>query len=128
MEILKRRFVGLDTHAHDKALTLSMAVQCQNLMEIFRQELTRTTQVQLQGLQNSMHVVRLDGSSCQDEVIWKWTSDGKFSVKTTYYTMKDGPMIRNIYNTIWSLRAPARFKVFGWLTTLNRILTIDNLD
>lgn len=63
----------------------------------------------------------------REDPIWKWSQNGEFSVKTAYFALKNIPGIRTRINRIWALRVPPRFRVFGWLATLNRILTLDNL-
>ena len=38
------------------------------------------------------------------------------------------PSIKATVYRIWKLKVPPRFKVFAWLLTYNKILTIDNLN
>ena len=41
--------------------------------------------------------------------------------------MKDTPRMQHKVHRVWPLKVPPRMKVFGWLMSRNRLLTIDNL-
>lgn len=113
------------TYAENQAVNLNEALQDMRLNRLVRAQLSDTAQEQLQWLQGEQQAVQLNENE-QDGISWKWGS-AEFSVKTAYFAMMDEPRIANTYNRIWSINGPPRFKVFGWLISRNRILTLDNL-
>ncbi|OAY70654.1 hypothetical protein ACMD2_25377 [Ananas comosus] len=62
-----------------------------------------------------------------DSVYWRWTSDGRFSVKSTYTMLNNGGTRDYRTCDIWRLRIPLKVKVFCWLVLTKKIPTIDNL-
>lgn len=44
----------------------------------------------------------------QDMVVWKWTGDRQFTVKSYYQAIKQGPYIKSKISVIWNLKAPHR--------------------
>ena len=64
----------------------------------------------------------------RDEITWKWTNTGIFTVKTAHTTLKIEPRLHMAISKIWKVRAPPRIKIFAWLAIKNRILTHDNLQ
>jgi hypothetical protein len=49
-----------------------------------------------------------------DEVLWKWSKNGKFSVKSVYEIItrgNGGPF----YDRVWKAKIPDKIKVFMWL-------------
>lgn len=66
-------------------------------------------------------------SQGQDIVLWRWSTDGRFTVKSTYSTLRDGGMRDARTGKIWCLRIPLKVKVFYWLVLKKKPLTADNL-
>lgn len=62
-----------------------------------------------------------------DGVYWRWTSDGCFTVRSTYAMLSNGGTRDNRTYDIWKLRIPFKVKVFCWLVLKKKIPTIDNL-
>nr|CAD1841608.1 unnamed protein product [Ananas comosus var. bracteatus] len=62
-----------------------------------------------------------------DSVYWRWTSDGRFSVRSTYTMLNNGGTRDYRTFDIWRLRIPLKVKVFCWLVLRKRLPTIDNL-
>ncbi|OAY75681.1 putative ribonuclease H protein [Ananas comosus] len=62
-----------------------------------------------------------------DDLSWRWTSSGKFSVRTAAeFLMFDGINNCNL-PFLWNLKIPLRVKIFLWLADRNKLLTADNL-
>lgn len=62
-----------------------------------------------------------------DMVVWKWTANGKYSVRSYYHTFTQYPTILDSRASIWGIKALHRVMVFVWLMLRRRILTVDNL-
>lgn len=63
----------------------------------------------------------------EDEVVWKWTKEGKFTVKSFYNERVGGPYIGMEISKVWTIKAPTRVQVFIWFMLQDKILTIQNL-
>jgi hypothetical protein len=63
----------------------------------------------------------------KDVVAGKWTSNGKYSVSSTY----ECQFLRSIINfpaiDVWKARIEQKCKFFSWLVLHNRVLTTDNM-
>jgi hypothetical protein len=70
---------------------------------------------------------RQDDQVTDDQLVWRWTKEGVFTVKSFYTAMNDTPCIKNEFNKLWEVKAPMRVRIFTWLMLRNRILTQDNL-
>ncbi|OAY74397.1 putative ribonuclease H protein, partial [Ananas comosus] len=62
-----------------------------------------------------------------DRVQWRWSSDGRFTVKSVYSLLNDGGLRDARSSKIWGLRVPLKVKVFTWIVLKKRPLTADNL-
>ncbi|KAJ8447618.1 hypothetical protein Cgig2_031672 [Carnegiea gigantea] len=58
-----------------------------------------------------------------DKLVWHYTSDGSFTVRSAYHMINASKCAalgsssrpsREVWRTIWSLRIPPRIKLFGW--------------
>nr|CAD1826988.1 unnamed protein product [Ananas comosus var. bracteatus] len=58
---------------------------------------------------------------------WRWSTDGRFTVKSAYSALRDGGTKDARTSRIWSLRLSLKVKVFCWLLLKKRLLTADNL-
>lgn len=96
-----------------------------DLMQQFRHPISESATEQLAPLMG--HIEHLIPTTTQDEALWKWTTNGIFSVKSAYKAIKDEPTVATDIPRIWATKAPPRFRVFAWLMIKNRILTVDNL-
>ncbi|KAJ1269194.1 hypothetical protein BS78_07G191800 [Paspalum vaginatum] len=63
--------------------------------------------------------------SVQDRLIWRWTSNGEFSVHSAYMAMHTGSLSFPRLSGIWSTWAPLRVKIFLWLAWRMRHWTGD---
>lgn len=83
----------------------------------------------LNDLQQELHHANLISlrPNQDDESLWRGQSSGAFSVKSAYFTLKNGPRIKCVLSRIWKLNSPPRFKVFAGLLTLHIILSAENL-
>lgn len=91
-----------------------------------QQPLTELAQEQYQNLISEI-ALRESDQVQQDIMTWNWTKDGRFTVKTFYDAMEQGPYIQQKIYKIWKLKAPTRVTIFTWLMIRNKILTVDNL-
>jgi hypothetical protein len=67
---------------------------------------------------------RLDGTmlqqGIQDKVIWKWTSFGVYSARSSYATLTLGQSALYGAMEAWKVRAPREHKFFIWLVLQDR--------
>lgn len=71
-------------------------------------------------------IAHIQQKSEQDSVSWGWTSNGKFSVHSTYEQLtKDD--IGDSYTRIWKSKVPYKIKIFLWLLERKATLTKDNM-
>lgn len=76
-----------------------------------------------QLLEVAEHITFLDD---EDQIIWSYSSDGKYSVQSLYAVVNHRRVISTYVHTVWKLHIPPRVQVFLWLLSNNR-LTRDNL-
>nr|CAD1842723.1 unnamed protein product [Ananas comosus var. bracteatus] len=62
-----------------------------------------------------------------DQIYWRWSPNGLFSVKSTYLALTDGGTRDLSLNMIWNLRIPLKVKVFCRLALKKRLPTTDLL-
>lgn len=124
--VLKMELPNLYTHALNTTTTLVQAVTSQDIRGMFVHSLPILAEQELQKLRQLLQSTTLD-QHAHDDIQWKWKASGQFTVKSAYTALKDGPRIITRQQNIWEWKVPPRIRVFGWLTSLNRILTIDNL-
>ncbi|CAL1367953.1 unnamed protein product [Linum trigynum] len=64
-------------------------------------------------------------SSDEDQIFWKASADGRFTMKTAYLLSQPGSVEANdrIWKGIWKLPVPERVRCFTWLVLLGRIAT-----
>lgn len=89
--------------------------------------LTQSAQEELRLLQAATNEVRDQMNGEVNQLVWKWSATGQFSVKMAYLALKEGPTVKSNLNRIWKIKIPPRMRVFAWLMRMNRLLTIDNL-
>jgi hypothetical protein len=71
------------------------------------------------------HVRGLNSRARRDKLIWKWTADGKFSVRSAYAALHFGSHPIPGCDLIWETWAPLRVKLFMWLALKGRQWTAD---
>jgi hypothetical protein len=90
----------------------------------FRRWLTPNLILQEVGLLQLMNQINL--SQARDTPRWKWSKDGKLSVKSIYkHLCKNG--IGRSFRHLWKNRIPLKIKIWLWLIWHNVIATKDNL-
>ncbi|KAJ3686617.1 hypothetical protein LUZ61_015781 [Rhynchospora tenuis] len=62
-----------------------------------------------------------------DEIQWRWSSDGQFSVSSTYKGLILPGKTSFKYSNLWKLKIPPSLKHFLYYMSLGRILTQDQL-
>jgi hypothetical protein len=63
-----------------------------------------------------------------DQISWKWTKDGKYSVSSAYSCQFLGAMTRLPADDLWKAASEPKCKFFGWLVLQDRVLTADNME
>ena len=63
----------------------------------------------------------------QDERIWKPVTKGQFSVRSFYNALLGADVRMVDWRQFWDSYVPQRILVFSWLTSLQKILTLDHL-
>lgn len=66
----------------------------------------------------------LDGGP--DQLTWRWSSGGRFSMAETYGCLFDNGVMNscNLCLETWKVLAPQRVRVFLWLLGQSRLLTM----
>lgn len=62
-----------------------------------------------------------------DEAIWSWSNSDLFSVKSMYNFLQERGVKERRFAQLWSVKAPLKVKIFGWLVLLQKVLSKDNL-
>nr|CAD1828443.1 unnamed protein product [Ananas comosus var. bracteatus] len=62
-----------------------------------------------------------------DEVVWRWSSNESFTVKSIYAALSNGVTRDARASKIWSLEIFLKVKIFTWLVLKKRHFTADNL-
>ena len=63
-----------------------------------------------------------------DEIIWRWTSDGNYTTKSAYRIQFVGHTRRQSITPIWKAKAEPKCKFFAWILLHKKILTANNLE
>jgi zinc-binding in reverse transcriptase len=93
----------------------------------FRLPLTQEAQAQKLRLLATIPQPQ-DGSQEKDQATWRWANCGRFTVKSCYMRLVQGPYIKMPHlKSIWKLNLPPRMEIFAWLMMQNKILTTNNL-
>jgi zinc-binding in reverse transcriptase len=66
-------------------------------------------------------------TATNDQPIWRWDTQGRYTVKSCCTAIKEGPFIATNTDIIWKLKMPTRVTIFIWLLLQDRLLTYDNL-
>ncbi|OAY84833.1 hypothetical protein ACMD2_23389 [Ananas comosus] len=72
-------------------------------------------------------ILRFTVEDRPDLLHWRWSTDGHFSIKSTYSALTDGGARDARCSKIWNLKVPLKVKVFSWLVLKKRVLTRDIL-
>ena len=96
-------------------------------MHLTRDASTEEEIQQEQQLNAALRQLQVGTNDQQDEVIWRWTQDGKFTVKSFYQQIEGGPLVEMNIRVVWEIKAPARVAIFLWIMMQNKILTVENL-
>jgi hypothetical protein len=127
--ILKLRFKALYSFSWSKEVSLNKVLQTANTSNLFRPITTQRAHSEFEAFHQIIDQSRLMMSQENiDDAMWKGHPTGLFTVKSAYYVLKNGPRIKSKLHRLWKLPAPPRFRIFGWLLLLNRILTTENLN
>lgn len=76
----------------------------------------------------SMGLADIHLSHEPDTMIWRWTSNGKYSVSSAYECQFRGSVAFFPATVIWRACAEPKCKFFAWLVVHNRILTVENMN
>jgi len=63
-----------------------------------------------------------------DQISWRWTPHGTFTVNSLYKFLELGVVPVNTYNSIWKAKITLKIKIFLWLVRQKRVLTKDRLN
>ena len=63
--------------------------------------------------------------STPDRLLWRWSSDGHFSVRSAYQLLHEGSLHLPEIAIVWKTWAPLRVKIFLWLAWRRRLWTAD---
>jgi hypothetical protein len=63
-----------------------------------------------------------------DSLLWRWTSDGVYSLKSAYGAFFGGRTRATASSQIWRSRAPYGCKFFAWIVSRDQCWTADRLE
>jgi hypothetical protein len=63
----------------------------------------------------------------QDQIIWSFSSNGKFLVQSLYAVINHIGVMPVYVHAVWKLQIPPRVQILLWLLVNNMLLSIDNL-
>ncbi|WVZ83679.1 hypothetical protein U9M48_030804 [Paspalum notatum var. saurae] len=104
--------------------TVAEALNGGQWIKEIRGGLTVPAVVQYMRLWGFVQGIRLTPSTT-DKLVWKWLSDGCFSVRSAYRLLHEGSLHVPEVMIIWKTWAPLRVKIFLWLAWRRRIWTGD---
>ena len=119
-------FPNLYDIAYDKNILVADAFHNNRLNIQLARQLTETYLTEWIALVNRLSLVRL--THTVDQISWRWTPNGIFTVNSLYKFLEFGGVPVNTYNSIWKARIPLKIKIFLWLVRQKRILTKDRLS
>ena len=62
----------------------------------------------------------------QDQIIWSFNSNGKFSVQSLYDVINHIGVMPVYVHAVWKLQIPPGMQIFLWSLANNRLLSRDN--
>ncbi len=62
-----------------------------------------------------------------DAIIWRWNSNGIFTIKSAYYFLCFDGVDDRIITYLWGWRIPLKIRIFLWLALRHKLLTGDRL-
>lgn len=68
----------------------------------------------------------MDFDNTSDQILWKWTKNGRFSVKSTYDHLTNNESGKSCSRT-WKAKIPYKIKIFLWLLEQGEVPTKDNM-
>jgi len=77
---------------------------------------------ELLGIVEEVQLVEED-----DQIIWSFSSNGKFAVRSLYAVINNRGIKPVFVQTVWKLKIPPRIQIFLWLLSKNKVLTRINL-
>lgn len=73
-----------------------------------------------------VHQLQLDIAR-EDNIVWRWTTDGEYSAKSAYHIQFEGTFSKLKLMPIWKARAEPKVRFFAWTLLHKKILTANNL-
>lgn len=64
----------------------------------------------------------------EDEIRWRWTSDGQYSTMSAYRIQFKGRTRRANITPIWKAKTEPKCRIFAWILLHRKILTANNLE
>lgn len=62
-----------------------------------------------------------------DEIIWRWTDSGKYTMASAYNCQFLGSMATFQPDSLWQAKTKPRCRFFAWLVMHDRVLTAENM-
>ena len=97
----------------------------EDLMLSFRRSISDQLMNLWYDLVSIVEDVQLNGED--DQIIWSFSSNGKFSVQSLYAVISHHGVKPVFVHAVWKLKIPPRVQIFLWLLSKNKLLTRDNL-
>ena len=113
-------------HCTKRSLSIKDALADNKWIRHLKRQMSPLAVIQFTELWEAIQPVVLH-EQVPDTIRWRWTPNGEFSVQSAYLIQFEGRTRTWLPSTVWNSSAPLKCKFFGWLASLNRCLTADNM-
>jgi hypothetical protein len=110
---------------NEQGCTIREAWDGTNLKFTFRRTVNRRVMLLWQELLQIASEICF--SEEPDQMIWQFSSTGRYSVQTLYAVVNDRGVRQIFTPVVWKIKVPPRIHIFLWLFARNKLLTRDNL-
>ena len=111
--------------SNEQGATISQVWNETDLKLTFRRTVSQQLMLQWEELLRIVNSVVLNNE--EDTIIWKFNSNGKYSVQSLYAVLSFKGVYRLHFGNV-EIKHPSRVHIFLWLLYNNKLLTRDNLQ
>jgi hypothetical protein len=100
---LKQTYPTLYSYALQQDMTIHQARVGDQWELYLDQGVSHRAMIEKQRLLNDLNGQSASAMNEEDELIWRWTANNKFGVKSFYEIMEGGPTISTMMHRIWEI-------------------------